>query len=223
MDKADTTGIQAASPFPGQYDRRIAAIGVFGHELVDFEIQVLKDAAVFIRGQAGLIHVFTGNVAAPLPFFRPHGEHHHSAWVEVAGKKRQHRPLLIAGQVEKAVPSQQAAKPPPQVELTHVRHLPALFRETLFDQPDHGLCVIHTGQVVSFLDEIPRYRLARSASDIKDRCICWQQGFKFCQPTALEQCFGAILVGLQGVALVNTMSTVGYTFQILHKHFSAFV
>jgi hypothetical protein len=74
----------------------------------------------------------------------------------VSGEHSEHGSLMLRGEMEKAVPTENPIKAPRKRECLHLGHNPLLLRHTLAAQGDERRRRIHPGHKQSMLDKMKR-------------------------------------------------------------------
>ena len=104
----------------------------------------------------------------------------------VIPKEREHRALIVARQVEEAVPSQDTVKLTSQGERTHIADVPSRLWKAGSTQAYQGWRGIQPGHVETAREQISRDRPARTAAEIEDESALGQKSRKAINPGHLK-------------------------------------
>src|SRR5262245_66499626 len=95
----------------------------------DLEAEFTEQRAIVGFVEAGMIERLAAIAADGLPMARPAGEHQRRPGRGVRAEDRKHPALIIAGEMEEAVPRKNAVEAPVEGQRAHVRDHPAMTRE----------------------------------------------------------------------------------------------
>ena len=125
-------------------------------------------------------------------------------------KDREHRSLVVVGQVEEAVPGHHSVDLAPERQVTHVGHDPFRPRVTLLAFRDQRGRRINADHCKSAIQQVASKRLAGAATQVQHRASRGQMRRESLDPCSLKNEFstaGAI-PGLR-VALVQSNDLIG--------------
>ena len=89
---------------------------------------------------------------------------------------REHPALVFWGQVEEAIPRQDAVETPIQRQHPHVCDDPFLVRKTVLAHADEGWRRVDAGHLAAPLDQVACDRFGSAASDVEDGSSLRQEG-----------------------------------------------
>src|SRR5690606_29142368 len=108
------------------------------------------------------------------------------------------RALLVHGEVEKAVPADDAAEPVPEIERAHVGVHPARGGKPLARDGEHRLGKVGAPDLAALLDQIAGDGLAGPAAQIEHRLAFRHESQEAVEPSALDQAAAAMAVKTGG-------------------------
>ena len=145
-----------------------AAIRILGLEDEDLEAVFRQQGPVLVRIETGMVERLSAEAADRLAPGRPAGEHQRRTGPRMGGEYRKHRPLVMRRQMEEAVPGDKRIERAAKGKRPHVAYMPGLVRHAGAAERDKAFGPVDTHDAIAAIDEMPRERLTRTATDIQD-------------------------------------------------------
>ncbi|KAJ3046751.1 hypothetical protein HK102_013096, partial [Quaeritorhiza haematococci] len=157
----------AGSVSEGQPDRRPAAFLVFDRVFNDFKAVGGEPYTVFLRVEAGVVERFAFERADRRPEPWPGREQQRPPRPGRGREDLEHGPLIIPGEVEEAVPCEDAIETTAHVQPPHVPDDPLVFGEPRPAKVDQRRRGVHARDPASPPDQVSGDRLTPAAAEIE--------------------------------------------------------
>jgi hypothetical protein len=153
--------------------------------------------------QASMVKRFALKRSDCFPVYSAAGEHQGRLGCGMHPENVEHRVLIFGGQVEKAVPCQNAVKAPAEGQRPHILDNPVLIGKSRFAEVDERWRRIHARHMASLFDEVPGNGFGGTASNVEDGSSRLQKGQEAVEPRLFKKVAPSFAIKTAGVPLVD--------------------